>query len=85
MKLSSLAEENHFKKQEVSQNSYLDMQEFLGVSSALLPIQSELASNTSKLTEISESRKKDKKLKEVEDHPTYFEVQRKLYEDRLEG
>ena len=45
----------------------------------------ELVNNESNLTEINEGIKKDsKKLKQVEDDPTYSEEQRQLYKDSLD-
>ena len=52
MELSSLAEDIHVKTREASQNTDLDMREFLGIDKALQTIQGELVNNTSKLTEI---------------------------------
>ena len=70
--LSSLAEDIHVKTREVSQNTDLDMREFLGIDKALQSIQGELLNNTSKLTEINKHIKRDsKKLEEVENDPTY--------------
>ena len=47
---------------------------------ALQTIHGELVNNTSKLTEVNERIKRDrKKLKEVEDDPTYSEEQRHLF------
>ena len=64
--LSSLVEDIHVKTTEVSQNTDLDMQEFLGIDKALQSIQGELLNNTSKLTEINKRIKRDtKKLEEV--------------------
>ena len=84
--LSSLAEEIHVKTQEASQNTNLDMWEFLGIDKSLQTIQGELINNTSKLTEINKHIKRDtKKLKEVEDDPTYSDEQRQLYRDRLDN
>ena len=55
------------------------MQEFLGINKA---IQGEVVNNASKLTEINESMKKGgKKLKELEDDPTYSEEQKQLYRE----
>ena len=69
--LSSLAEDIHVIKWEASQNTNLDMREFLGINKALQSIQGELLNNTSKLTEINKSIKRDtKKLEEVENDPT---------------
>ena len=83
--LSSLAEEIHFKTQEASQNTDLDMQEFLGNETALQSIQGELLNNTSKLTEIDKRIERDtKKLQEAENDPTYSNEQRQLYRDRLD-
>ena len=62
------------------------MREFLGIDKALQTIQGELSNNTSKLTEINKSIKRDtKKLEEVEDDPTYSDEQRQLYKDRLDS
>ena len=77
--LSSLVEDNHVKTQEASQNTDLDMREFLGIDKALQSIQGELLSNTSKLTEINKSIKRDtKKLEEVENDRTYSDEQRQF-------
>ena len=66
MELSSLVEDIHVKTQEASQNTDLDMREFLGIDKALQSIQGELLNNTSKLTEINKRIKRDtKKLEEV--------------------
>ena len=70
--LSSLVENIHVKTRETSQNTDLDMREFLGIDKALQSIQGELLNNTSKLTEINKRIKRDtKKLEEVENDPTY--------------
>ena len=50
--LSFLAEGIRGKMQEASQNTDLDMREFLGIDKALQSMQGELLINTSKLTEI---------------------------------
>ena len=61
------------------------MREFLGIDKALQSIQGELLNNTSKLTEINKSIKRDtKKLQEVENDPTYSDEQRQLCRDRLD-
>ena len=84
--ISSLAEEIHVKKREASQNTSLDMQEFLGIDKALQSIQGELLDNTSKLTDINKSIKRDtKKLQEVENDPTYSDEQRQLYRNILDN
>ena len=78
----SLVEDIHVKTQEASQNTDLDMREFLGIDKALQSIQGELLNNTSKLTEINKRIKRDtKKLEEVEN---YSDEQRQLYKDRLD-
>ena len=85
IELSSLVEDIHVKTREASQNTDLDMREFLGIDKALQSIQGELLNNTSKLTEINKCIKRDtKKLKEVENDPTYSDEQRQLYKDRLD-
>ena len=62
------------------------MQEFLGIDKALQSIQGELLNNTSKLTEINKSIKRDtKKLQEVENDPTYSDEQRQLYRNILDN
>ena len=82
-KLPSLAEEIHVKTREASQNTGLDMHESLGIDKALQSIQGELLNNTSKLTEINKSIKRDtKKLEEVENDSTYSDEQRQLYRNR---
>ena len=83
--LSSLAEDIHVKTREASQNTDLDMQEFLEINKALQSIQGELLNNTSNLTEINKSIERDtKKLKEVENDSSYTDEQRQLYRDRLD-
>ena len=83
--LSSLAEDIHVKTREASQNTDLDMREFLEIKKALQNIKGELLNNTSKLTEIDKRIKRDtKKLEEVENDPIYSDEQRQLYRDRLD-
>ena len=83
--LSSLAEDIYTKMREVSQQTELDMREFLGISKALQSIKGELLNNMSKLTEIDKRIKTDtKKLEEVENDPAYTNEQRQLYKDRLD-
>ena len=83
--LSSLVEGIHVKTREASQNTTLDMREFLGIDKALQSVQGELVNNTVKLTEINKRIEKDaKKLKEVENDPTYTDEQKRLYRDRLD-
>ena len=66
-----MIENIHVKTREASQNTDLDMREFLGVDKSLQSIQAELLNNTSKLTEINKRIQKDtKKLEEIENDPT---------------
>ena len=82
--LLSLVEDIHVKTREASQNTDLDMREFLGIDKALQSIRGELLNNTSKLTEINKRIKRDtEKLKEVENDSTYSDEQRQLYKDIL--
>ena len=61
------------------------MRDILGIDKALQNIQDELLNNTSKLTEIDKSIKRDtKKLEQVENDPTYFDELRRLYSDSLD-
>ena len=83
--LSSLVKNIPAKTREALQNTNLDKPEFLGIDKVLQSIQGKLLNNTSKLTEINESIKRDtKKLQEVENDPTYSDEQRQLYRDRLD-
>ena len=83
--LSSLVENIHIKTREASQNTDLDIREFLGIDKALQSIEGELLSNTSKLTDIDKCIKRNtKKLEEVENDPSYTDEQRQLYRDRLD-
>ena len=76
MKLSSLAEDIRAKTRETSQSTNLDVREVLGIDKVLETIHGELVNNTTKLTVINECKKKEsKKLKEVEEDPTYSEEQ----------
>ena len=83
--LSSLVEDIHVKTREASQNTDLDMREFLGIDKTLQGIPGELLNNTSKLTEINKRIQRDtKKLEKVENDPTYTDEQRQLHRDSLE-
>ena len=74
---SSLVEDIHTKTEEGSQNTDLDMQEFLGINKSLQSIQGELLNNTSELTEINKRIQRDtKKLEEVKNNPNYTNEQR---------
>ena len=83
--LSPLTKDIHIKTQESSQNTSLDMREFLATDKAMQSIQGELLNNTSKLTEIYKRVKRDsKKLEEVENDSSYTDKQRQLNRDRLD-
>ena len=83
--LLSLAEDILVKTREVSQNTDIDMREFVGIDKALQSIQGEVLNNTSKLSEIDKRIKRDtKKLEEVKNDPTYTDEQRQLYRNRLD-
>ena len=83
--LSSLPEDILVKTREVSQNTDIDMREFVGIDKALQSIQGEVLNNTSKLSEIDKRIKRDtKKLEEVKNDPTYTDEQRQLYRNRLD-
>ena len=58
MKLSSIAEDINVKTHKVSQNTDLDIREFLGIDKALQTIQGDLKNNASKLTQINTCIKK---------------------------
>ena len=58
--LSSLVEDIHVKTREASQNTDLNMREFLGIGKASQSIQGELLNNASKLTEIEKRITRDK-------------------------
>ena len=73
---SSLVENIHVKTCEASQNTDVDMPEFLKIDKVLQSLQGGLLNNTSKLTEINKRIKRDiKKLEEVENNPTYSDEQ----------
>ena len=83
---SSLVEDIHAKTREASQNTDLDMGEFLGIDKVLQRIQGELLNNTSKLTEINKRIQRDtKQLVEVKNDSTYTDEQRQLHRDRLDN
>ena len=85
MEFSSLVEDIHIKTGQELQNTDLDMQQFLGIDKTLQSIQGELLNNTSKLAEVNKRIKRDtKKLKEVDNDPTYSDEQMQLYKDRLD-
>ena len=76
-KLLSLVEDIDVKTQESSQNTDLDMREFLiRLYKAIQGIKGEFLNNMSKQTEIDKCIKRDtKKLEEVEKDPTYADEQ----------
>ena len=64
--LPSLVKDIHIKTQNASQNTNLDIWEFLGIDKVLQSIQGKLLNKTSKLTEIDKCIQRDtKKLEEV--------------------
>ena len=80
-----MAENIYVKTRGASQNTSLDMREFLGINKALKSIQGALLNNTSKFTKIDKHIQRDtKKLEEVENDPTYADEQRQLYRDKLD-
>ena len=84
--LSSLVEDIHTKTEEGSQNTDLDMHEFLGIDKSLQSIQGELLNNTSKLTEINKRIQRDtKKLEEGKNNPDYTNDQRSYILSRCTG
>ena len=84
--LSSVVEDLCIKTREASQNTDLDMREFLGISKALQSINGALHNNTAKLSELDKRIKRDiTKLKEIDDNPEGFsEEQKELYKKRLQ-
>ena len=82
--LSSLVEHIHIKTRDASQNTDLNMREFLSIDKALQSIQGELLNNSSKLTEIIEKLRDTKKLEEIENDLTYTNEQRELYRGKLD-
>ena len=83
--LSSFVEDIHVKAQEASQNTDLDMREFLGVNKALQGIKGEFLNNMWKLAEIDKHiRRNTKNLEEGENDPTYSDEQKQLHRDRLD-
>ena len=59
--LLSLAKDIHTKTREASQNTNLDMREYLGMDKALQAIQGKLTNNAPKLTVVNESTTKNSK------------------------
>ena len=59
--LLSLAEDIHAETREASQNTNLDMREYLGMDKALQAIQGKLTNNAPKLTVVHESTTKNSK------------------------
>ena len=84
-KISSLVEDIDVKTREASENTNLDMLEFLGINKALQGIKGEFLNNMSKLIEIDKRIEKDtKNLEEVENDPTYSDEKRQLCKDILD-
>ena len=84
--LSSVVKDLRIKTTEASQNTDLDMRDFLGIYKALQSINGELRNNTAKLSELDKRIKRDTaKLKEIEDNPEGFsEKQKELYKKHLQ-
>ena len=81
--LSSVVEDIRIKTREASQNTDLDMREFLGISKALQSINGELRNNTAKLSELDKRIKRD--TAKLKDNPEGFsEEQKELYKKRLQ-
>ena len=75
--LSFLVEDIHAKTWEASQNTDLDMRQFLGIIKAFQSIPGELLNNTSKLTEVNKRIKRDtKNLEEVQHNSSFTDEQR---------
>ena len=82
--LSSVVEDLCIKTREASQNTDVDMREFLGISKALQSINEELRNNTAKLSD-KRIKRDTAKIKEIEDNPEGFsEEQKELYKKRLQ-
>ena len=78
--LSTLVNDVHVLTKEASQNTDLDMREFLGIDAALQRIKGEIVNNTSKITEIDRHIKREQdKLKEAD----ISEDQKTRIKDRL--
>ena len=71
----SLAEGFHVKKWEASENTDLDKQEISRIHKTLQSIQCELVNNTSKLTEIDEPIKIQKKFEDDKNKDSYIKIQ----------
>ena len=75
--LSFLVEDIHAKTWEASQNTDLDMRQFLGIIKAFQSIPGELLNNTSKLIEVNKRIKRDtKNLEEVQHNSSFTDEQR---------
>ena len=80
-----MVEDSHIKTRKASQETSLDMREFLGIDKPLQSIQGELVNNISNLAEINKCIEREtKKLEEVKNYPTYTDEQRQLHRDRLD-
>ena len=85
VKISSLAENIHVKIREASQNTDLDIREFLGIYKTLYSIQGRLINDTWTLTEIDDLIKEvSKRLEEVDGDPISSKEQKRLYRGTLE-
>ena len=67
-----MIKDSHIKTREASQQTSLDMREFLGIYKPLQSIQGELVNNISNLAEINKRNEREtKKIEEVKNYPTY--------------
>ena len=80
----SLGEDIHVKTLEASQNTNLDMQEFLEIDKAFQSIQGKLLNHISELAEINKCIQRNTKLDKVENDLPYTDEERQLYRDRLD-
>ena len=75
--LSFLVEDIHAKTWEASQNTDLDMWQFLGIIKAFQSIPGELLNNTSRLIKVNKRIKRDtKNLEEVQHNSSFIDEQR---------
>ena len=79
-----MVEDSHIKTRKASQQTSLDMREFLGIDKPLQSIQGELVNNISNLVEINKCIERETKKLEVKNYPTYTDEQRQLHRDRLD-
>ena len=82
--LSTLAEQVHVATREAASNTYLDMQEFLGIDKALRRLQGEIVNNAAKLTELDKQLDCNwGKLKEIRDDLSYSKKLKERIRERI--